>query len=328
MMQTGSAALNVCGRQHDRDRCCFRNSDDRDCRPLAAYGRRRSTFPFDPQAPLAPGVFRPVQWTDRTPCSGAVDQRREALQPRGFLLCALHPMCGGAPVPWGLRLKPRPGASVGSKLPGIPGCETRCFHLLVRIQSSLLTVPPFVDLEAVWADALGAHQVADPSQVDCAPDASETARSEADSVGIDVDTVPHAVDPAEAQRLVHRLGPGDAGPAGVALAEPDVQAAMFSVMALEPGAKGRRRLEEHDLHGYERVSRSTPCPFARSNASSSRSPLSKAPGSVCAAPSASAIPTSTIRFSCSMIFATSAPMTIWRGSPGTPTAASRRSPMY
>src|SRR5262249_215089 len=134
--------------------------------------------------------------------------------------------------------------------------------------------------------------------------------------------------PAETQRLVHRFGPGDAGLAGVALAEPYVQDAMFSVMALEPGAKGGRRLEEHDLHGYERASRSAPCPFVRSNALSSRSPPSKSPESVCAAPSASAIPTSTIRFSCSMIFATSVPMTIWRGSPGTPTAASRRSPMY
>src|ERR1051325_6772551 len=100
----------------------------------------------------------------------------------------------------------------------------------------------------------------------------------------------HPVDPAEAQRFVHRLRPGDAGLAGVALAETHVQDSVFCVMALEPGAKGPRRLEEHDSHPANVAPRSCTCPSVRSSASSSRSRRSKELAYGCAVPSASALP--------------------------------------
>ncbi len=146
-MQSGSAAwFALVRRQHDRDGCRTRNPDDRVRRPLAAHGRRRSTFPLHSQAALAPGVFRPVERADRTPRCGAVDQVREAPQPRGFLFRALDPMCARVPVPRRLRLEPGPCAPVGAELPGIVRAEAPLLALLVGVQSRLLAVPLLVDL--------------------------------------------------------------------------------------------------------------------------------------------------------------------------------------
>src|SRR5205085_7707954 len=57
--------------------------------------------------------------------------------------------------------------------------------------------------------------------IDRGPDAAPAARGEADAVGLVIDAVADAVDPAEAERLVARLRPGDRGRAGGLLAEAD-----------------------------------------------------------------------------------------------------------
>jgi hypothetical protein len=81
-----------------------------------------------------------------------------------------------------------------------------------------------------------------------APDAARLARREADRVAVAVDAAAHAVDPAEAQRLVHRLGPGDARQSTTLLVEADEQLAVVGVVALEPRTEVRRRGEEGRLH--------------------------------------------------------------------------------
>src|SRR5262249_50268235 len=57
--------------------------------------------------------------------------------------------------------------------------------------------------------------------VDRAPDARRAARREADRVRRRAQAAAHAVDPAEAERLVYGLGPGDAGLAGFPLVKTD-----------------------------------------------------------------------------------------------------------
>ena len=74
-----------------------------------------------------------------------------------------------------------------------------------------------------------------------APDARRLARCETDRVARLVDPPPHAVDPAEAQRLVHRLRPGQAGPAAVASVEADQELGGRGVVLLEPAAELDRR---------------------------------------------------------------------------------------
>src|SRR6185436_11927074 len=87
-------------------------------------------------------------------------------------------------------------------------------------------------------------QLGNAPDIDCAPGAARLARREADGIAYIVDALAQTVDPAEAQRLVHRLGPGDAGLAGTLLIIPDPQLAGGGVVLLQPGAKGLRRREE------------------------------------------------------------------------------------
>src|SRR5262249_53982267 len=88
----------------------------------------------------------------------------------------------------------------------------------------------------------GAHeaevgQLGDLVDVDLAPDAGRFARGEADGVGLVVEALADAVDPAEAQGLVDGLRPGHAGAAAVSLVEADEELFLRLVVLLEPGAE-------------------------------------------------------------------------------------------
>src|SRR5262245_45279890 len=61
----------------------------------------------------------------------------------------------------------------------------------------------------------------DAGDVHCTPGGAWPAGSKSDLVSLAVDTSPDTVDPAHAQRLVHRLRPRQAGIASVSLLEPD-----------------------------------------------------------------------------------------------------------
>src|SRR5438093_2610556 len=176
----------------------------------------------------------------------ARDQRPEVAGARLFLLPADDPPRGQALVVRRLRAK---------KIP--------C--LLVRLESLLVRrpqpgVPP---LERVHAGPLGvglrergqARRRHSPEllqrghalDVHVAPDALWLPRREADAVARLVDAVAHAVDPAEAESLVDRLGPRDAGPARAFLVEADPQLARLGVVLLEPPTEIDRCREERRL---------------------------------------------------------------------------------
>src|SRR5262249_45913360 len=65
----------------------------------------------------------------------------------------------------------------------------------------------------------------------------------------------HAVDPAEAQRLVNRLGPRHRRRARAHLVEADQQLGGTRVVALEPRAEGRGGREVARCGGWSRLAR-------------------------------------------------------------------------
>src|SRR5439155_24816497 len=71
---------------------------------------------------------------------------------------------------------------------------------------------------------------------------------EPNRVPLVVDRPSHAVDPPEAQRLVHGLRPRDARRAGALLVVADQELLARVVVLLEPGAELVRRFEEGGLH--------------------------------------------------------------------------------
>ena len=75
------------------------------------------------------------------------------------------------------------------------------------------------------------------------------ARREADHVPLGVDALAHAVDPPEAQRLVHRLRPRHARLAGCLLEVADPQLLLAVVMLLQPRSEVLGSLERCGLHG-------------------------------------------------------------------------------
>jgi hypothetical protein len=84
--------------------------------------------------------------------------------------------------------------------------------------------------------------------IDAAPDAAGPARAKADGVTVFVDTPADTVDPAETERLINRLGPGNASLAGALLVVTDQQLIICSVMLRQPLAKPGRRIKELGLH--------------------------------------------------------------------------------
>src|SRR6185369_14562248 len=73
--------------------------------------------------------------------------------------------------------------------------------------------------------------------VDLAPDAALAPRSEADGVGVIAERFADAVDPAEAQCLIARLGPVDRRFSAALLPEADEQLIRLLMIGLEPVAE-------------------------------------------------------------------------------------------
>src|SRR5438045_2130440 len=87
-----------------------------------------------------------------------------------------------------------------------------------------------------------------PADVDGAPDAARLAGRKADGVTAGVDTPPDPVDPAEAERLIHGLRPGNARPAGPLLVVADHEFRRMVVMLLQPRVEISGALKECDVH--------------------------------------------------------------------------------
>jgi hypothetical protein len=128
------------------------------------------------------------------------------------------------------------------------GVELRRLASLERVDAGALLVAPLERRQPGGRHPPLLDQLLRAPGVHRAPDAARLARREADRVAVAVDAAAHAVDPAEAQRLVHRLGPGDARQSTTLLVEADEQLAVVGVVGLEPRTEVRRRGEEGRLH--------------------------------------------------------------------------------
>jgi hypothetical protein len=100
----------------------------------------------------------------------------------------------------------------GLEAPLLLGIELRRLPLLVGVDRGPVVAAALEGGEAGRAHEPQLGQLAHATDVHRAPVAALLARREADRVAVVVDAPAHAVDPAEAQRLIDRLGPRDAGP--------------------------------------------------------------------------------------------------------------------
>src|SRR4029077_19190130 len=111
-----------------------------------------------------------------------------------------------------LRLEPRPRLLLGPEPPPLHRVELRQVPLLVRIgRGSLATLAERLQPRGAHAPPL--RQLLDAADVHRAPVAGRLPRREPVHVALVVDASANAVDPPEAERLVHGLRPGDARPA-------------------------------------------------------------------------------------------------------------------
>src|SRR5436190_21543887 len=174
------------------------------------------------------------------------DQPGQAPLPRLFALRA-HDVVGEGPlVPGSLRLEEGPGLLVGSELLLMGATELRVASL-VCVDARPLRVGLREGGQPGRGHPSELLQGGDALDVDVAPDALRLPWREPDAVADLVDAVAHAVDPPEAERLVHRLRPRDAGPARGALVKADPQLGLLRVVPLQPATEIRGRAEEPRL---------------------------------------------------------------------------------
>jgi len=192
--------------------------------------------------------------------AAGIDQPRQPARPGGVLLGpgqpALHavPPMRRAGVIEGLRDRGR--GERGQRL----GRQRRRGRLLERVDRAAVLAA-----QGERGPAGGLHpafrlELGHAGDVHRAPDRGRAAAGEADAVMLVVDALTHRVDPAHAQRLVHGLGPAEAGAAGVALDEAHVHLAGGVGMGLQPvaergGAGKEDRGRQVGAHG-RRVGRS------------------------------------------------------------------------
>src|SRR5579864_3803318 len=82
------------------------------------------------------------------------------------------------------------------------------------------------------------------------PDAARFPRRKPNLVAGLVDTLANAIDPAKAQRAIHRFWPSDAWAAGIALVEANPEFCSVGMIFLEPRAPRGGRREEKRLHRH------------------------------------------------------------------------------
>src|SRR5438105_385069 len=143
-------------------------------------------------------------------------------------------MCGGSLVAGRLTLEPRPRLAVAAELALVLGPETGGGGL-ERVHARPLgnTAPEGGDTGRPHQPQL--CQALDLRDIDVAPGAGRLSRRESDGVGVRTKTASDTVDPAEAQGLVHRLGPSQRRLACALLVEADEELALALVVFVEPG---------------------------------------------------------------------------------------------
>src|SRR5829696_128572 len=177
-----------------------------------------------------------------------VDQRGQPASTRFLALRADDPENCRLPVARRLRLEELPRLVVCPELLLMLRAELGLVPVLVRVDPRLLRHPSLECFDPGRVHAPRTGELLHVPDVDEAPVAAGLARRKADGIALVVDPPPHSVDPAEAERLADRLGPGQRGEAGVLLVEPDHHLAFRVVVRLEPGAELMGSREEVWLH--------------------------------------------------------------------------------
>ena len=147
-----------------------------------------------------------------------------------------------------LRLEEAPGGRIRLDRAAFGRRERGRPALLVRVHGRAVRRPPLERRQARRLRAALVDERSHLGDVDGAPVAARPPGREPLHVTDLVHAADHAVDPAEAQRLVQRLLVDHAAAAGVPLVEPDPEFGARRVMGLEPAAERRRRLEERGCH--------------------------------------------------------------------------------
>src|SRR5437588_3069488 len=182
------------------------------------------------------------------PGRGVVDQRPQPLPASLISLRAHDPPDRGLAVRRRSRLEILPRGGVRAELPLLVGLELRRVALLVGVDRGTVVGAGLEGGEAGGPHPAVRDQLARAPDVHGAPRAPRLPRREANGVALVAEAPPDAVDPAEAERLVDRLGPGHTRPARRLLVEADEELALVRVMRLEPGAELLGSGEEGRLH--------------------------------------------------------------------------------
>src|SRR5690348_16017421 len=192
---------------------------------------------------------RPLERTDRLAALGIRDKLRKPAPLRLFLLRAHHPIRRRPLIPGRLRLEEIPSLLVGAEFL----LERRgklCVLPFVGIDGRLLLVAPLEGLESRRTHSSRPAKLLSAPDVYRAPDAGRFPRRKANGVAGFVDAPAYAIDPAKAERFIHRFRPGDAGLARASLMKPDEQLCRAVVILLQPIPERVGRCEEAGLHAF------------------------------------------------------------------------------
>src|SRR5207247_6878874 len=140
------------------------------------------------------------------------DERGQTSRAGLLLLCADNVMHCETAIPRRLLIEKLPGFLVGAELFFLLRIEGRG-RAFVRVNPRLFFVAGLECARAGIVHQSSLLQLRRPANIDAAPDASLASRSETDRVDRVVHAPSHAIDPAETERLIDRLRPGDRGPA-------------------------------------------------------------------------------------------------------------------
>lgn len=152
-----------------------------------------------------------------------------------------------APVPGRLDLEEVPGLAPGAEVALFFAAEMGLVALFVRVLARLV-FGSFKRFDAGWAHPARAGKLLHLCYVHGAPLAFGLTRGQANGIGAGVDALPHAIDPPEAQPLVHRLGVGDAGFAGRLFVETNPEFLAWLVRGFEPALKRLGGSKKDDLY--------------------------------------------------------------------------------
>src|SRR3954454_7899217 len=170
------------------------------------------------EAPTARGVF---------------DQRRQSPRARLFFFCAGDPVDRYAAVARRLRVEELPSLLIRAEFLLVLSWQ-RAHLVLVRVDRGLLLAPLLERAQPGGLHSSELRQLRDARDVDRAPGARLFSRRETDAVTDVVDAPPHAVDPAEAERLIDRLRPSDGRLPRVLLVKADQELGSRGMVLRQP----------------------------------------------------------------------------------------------